>query len=82
MALALRTDASDRFLAAADALLRKTRPTAVNLGWALDEVRARVQPLRPSERVAAAYARAAELVEEDVATNRAIGEHGLALARS
>lgn len=82
MALALRADASDKALAAADVLLRNTRPTAVNLAWALDQVRARVQPLKPSERVAAAYARAAELVEEDVTTNRAIGEHGLALFRS
>jgi methylthioribose-1-phosphate isomerase len=82
MALALRADAFDQALRAADALLRKTRPTAVNLGWALDEVRARVQPLSPSERVSAAYARAAELAEEDVAANRAIGEHGLGLFRS
>ncbi|MBV9490088.1 MAG: S-methyl-5-thioribose-1-phosphate isomerase [Verrucomicrobia bacterium] len=82
MALALRADASDRALAAADALLRSTRPTAVNLGWALDELRARVQPLNPAERVSAGYARAAELIEEDVATNRAIGEHGLELFRS
>jgi methylthioribose-1-phosphate isomerase len=82
VALALRADASDQALIAADALLRNTRPTAVNLGWALDEIRARVQPLKPAERVSAAYARAAELVEEDVTTNRAIGEHGLGLFRS
>lgn len=82
MALALRADASDRALAAADALLRSTRPTAVNLGWALDEVATRVLPLSPSERAAAACGRAAELVEADVATNRAIGEHGLGLFRS
>lgn len=81
MALALRADASDQSLWAADALLRNTRPTAVNLWWALDEMRVRVQPLSPSERVSAAYARAAELVEEDVATNRAIGEHGLGVFR-
>src|SRR5689334_19532721 len=47
MALALRSDASDRSLNAAGALLRDTRPTAVNLGWALDEIHARVQPLSP-----------------------------------
>jgi methylthioribose-1-phosphate isomerase len=82
MALALRADASNESLTAADTLLRSTRPTAVNLGWALNQVYTRVQPLSPSERVSAAYARAAELVEEDVATNRAIGEHGLGLFRS
>ncbi|MBV9105450.1 MAG: S-methyl-5-thioribose-1-phosphate isomerase [Verrucomicrobia bacterium] len=81
-ALALREDASDESLAAADALLRKTRPTAANLGWALDEMHARVQPLAVCDRVSAAYERAAELVEEDVAANRAIGEHGLRVLRS
>jgi methylthioribose-1-phosphate isomerase len=82
IALALRRDPSDECLAAAVALLRATRPTAVNLAWALDRMLARLQPLAPSERVIAAYASAAELAEEDVATNRAIGEHGLGILRS
>jgi methylthioribose-1-phosphate isomerase len=79
VALAMRHEASNESLTAADAVLRATRPTAVNLGWALDQMRARLQPLAPPERVSAAYARAAELAEEDVATNRAIGEHGLSI---
>jgi methylthioribose-1-phosphate isomerase len=82
VALAMHRDPSNESLTAADALIRATRPTAVNLGWALDQMLARLQPLAPSERVPAAYARAAELAEEDVATNRAIGEHGLSILRS
>jgi methylthioribose-1-phosphate isomerase len=82
VALALRADASNESLAAADALLRTTRPTAVNLARALDQMHARLRPLPVCERVSAAYARAAELVEEDVVANRAIGEHGLRIFRS
>jgi methylthioribose-1-phosphate isomerase len=80
--LALRADASDLALERACALLQATRPTAVNLRWALDEMRRVLRPLPPSERVAAAYRRAAELADEDVAINRAIGEHGLRLIES
>ncbi|XXX76681.1 S-methyl-5-thioribose-1-phosphate isomerase [Sorangium sp. So ce134] len=79
MCLALRQDASDGALERAYALLGSARPTAVNLRWALDEVRRAVAPLPPPERAAAAYRLAAALCEEDVAINRAIGEHGLAL---
>jgi methylthioribose-1-phosphate isomerase len=77
IALAMRRDASDAALAAAYEQLIHTRPTAVNLRWALDQMRSLLQPLPKGRRTSAAYARAAELVEEDVATNRAIGEHGL-----
>ena len=59
--------------------LLDTRPTAVNLRWALDEVRAAVRNLPPEDRAAAAFARADAIADEDVALNRAIGEHGLAL---
>jgi len=79
LALALRADASDRALAAAFALLAEARPTAVNLRWALERVRAAVAPLPPEERAAAAYAQAAAICDEDVAMNRAIGEAGLPL---
>ena len=77
--LALRQDASDAALERACALLRATRPTAVNLRWALDEMRRAVSGLPPGERVAAGYARAHALCDEDVAICRAIGEHGLGL---
>lgn len=82
MALAMRTDATDENLVDAYMQLLSTRPTAVNLRWALDEMRAMLGPLPVGKRRAAAYARAAEMAEEDVATNHAIGEHGLALFKS
>jgi len=75
--LALRADASDEALDRAIAFLAEQRPTAVNLRWALDEMRTAVRNLPRERRLAAAYARAAEICEEDVATNRRIGEHGL-----
>jgi methylthioribose-1-phosphate isomerase len=77
--LALRADASDQALDAAVELLAAQRPTAINLRWALDEMRAAVRNLPREKRVAAAYARASAICEEDVATNRRIGEHGAAL---
>lgn len=81
MALALRADASDSGLESAYSVLIATRPTAVNLRWALDRMRDFLRPMPASRRVDAAYAKAAEFLEEDVATNRAIGDHGLALFR-
>ncbi len=81
MALALRADASDSGLESAYSVLIETRPTAVNLRWALDLMREFLRPMPASRRVDAAYAKAAALLEEDVATNRAIGDHGLALFR-
>ncbi|GGC63358.1 S-methyl-5-thioribose-1-phosphate isomerase [Chelatococcus reniformis] len=79
LALALRADPSDAALAGAYERLLATRPTAVNLRWALNDVRARVAVLKPGERTAAAYRRAAEICDDDVAVCRAIGEHGLAV---
>ena len=81
MALALRADASNSGLEAAYSVLIETRPTAVNLRWALDLMRDFLRPMPASLRVDAAYAKAAELLEEDVATNRSIGDHGLAIFR-
>ncbi len=75
--LALREEASDEALEAADARLRRTRPTAINLMWALDEMLAAVRNLPRENRLAAAYARAAEICDQDVATNEAIGRNGL-----
>ena len=64
--LALSRDASDEALDAAIELLAAQRPTAVNLRWALDEMRHAVRNLPREKRLAAAYARAAELCDEDV----------------
>jgi methylthioribose-1-phosphate isomerase len=79
MALGLRQDASDAGLKRAYDQLLATRPTAVNLRWALDQVRAKVAGLPVSQRGAAAYTSAAEICDEDVALCSAIGEHGKAL---
>jgi methylthioribose-1-phosphate isomerase len=79
MALALREDASDEALDRAYAALIATRPTAINLKWALDEVMAAVRNRPRAERTAAGYRRAAEICEEDVATNTGIGHSGLPL---
>jgi len=79
MALALREDGSDAGLDRALAVLIATRPTAVNLAWALSVVERDVRPLAPSVRAEAAYATAARIAEEDVAACRAIGAHGARL---
>ena len=79
VALAMRTDSSDPALDQAYQMLIATRPTAINLKWALDEMQRTLRPLPPSARVEAAYKRAGEIAEEDVAINRQIGRHGLAL---
>ncbi len=80
MALALRADAGA--LDYARAVLLATRPTAVNLRWALDDMAAALAPLAPGARAAAAYRRAGEICDEDVAICAAIGTHGLGLMRS
>ncbi len=81
LALALDRDASDGALAEAHATLDATRPTAVNLRWALDRVRAAVAPLPADARADAAWKEADAIAGEDVARNHAIGLHGLALLR-
>jgi methylthioribose-1-phosphate isomerase len=80
--LALRGDASDAALDAACGILAATRPTAINLRWALDDMRRRLSAVPPERRVALAYERAAAICEEDVAINAAIGTHGSALIRA
>jgi methylthioribose-1-phosphate isomerase len=75
----MHADASDAALAHAYETLHATRPTAINLKWALDEMRRVLQPLAPAQRAKAAYARAAAIADEDVAINQSIGRHGFAL---
>jgi methylthioribose-1-phosphate isomerase len=79
MALAMRDDASDAAIDDAYRTLIATRPTAVNLNWALQEMRSMLRPLPSPARAAAAYARAAEIAEDDIAINKGIGRHGLVL---
>ena len=76
LALAMRQDSSDAGLAAAVRDLAASRPTAVNLAWALERVRGRIAPLPAADRAAAAAAEAAAIADEDVAMCRSIGEHG------
>jgi methylthioribose-1-phosphate isomerase len=79
VALALRQDASDDNLDRVYATLLAARPTAVNLKWALDEMVAAVRNRPRDERVEEAYRRAADICDEDVAINTAIGRHGLTI---
>ena len=76
MALGARSDPSDGGLESAARRLSGTRPTAVNLAWALRDMVEKLRPLTPSGREAAAFEQAAALAEADVAACRAIGRHG------
>jgi len=80
--LALRADPSDEGLDRARSILMATRPTAINLKWALDEMAAAVRNQPREARVAAAYRRAVAIADEDVAINAAIGRHGLPLVEA
>jgi methylthioribose-1-phosphate isomerase len=77
--LALREDASEAAFERACARLLATRPTAVNLAWALAEMRRALVGAPPGARVERAFAQAAALADADVACCRAIGEHGVGL---
>jgi methylthioribose-1-phosphate isomerase len=77
LALALRRDPSHEGLAAAAQLLAATRPTAVNLAWALADVTAAVADAPASARAEVAFARARALADEDAEICRRIGERGL-----
>ena len=79
LALAVGRKATDESISNASKLLRATRPTAVNLAWAIGRMRERLKDLKPAERAAAAWKEAQAIADEDVALNEAIGRHGLAL---
>ena len=81
LALAMREDAADENLEKASETLLATRPTAVNLRWALARMQQVLAVLPAGERVEKAYAMAAEICDEDVAINHAIGRHALAVIR-
>ncbi|MEO0915502.1 MAG: S-methyl-5-thioribose-1-phosphate isomerase [Pseudomonadota bacterium] len=82
IARAMADDPSDANFEAAHETLFATRPTAVNLRWALDRCRAAIAPLQEAERAQAALSLAHEIADEDVEINRQIGVHGLSLIRS
>lgn len=79
--LAVAADASDEALDRAYDILLATRPTAVNLRWALDEMRAHLRNLPREARLAAAWKRAGEIADEDVAANATLGDHGARILR-
>ncbi len=81
LAFSLRNDPSDEGLDSAHAMLLATRPTAVNLRWALDRVRDGVRNRPRAERAEVAWHEAAAICDDDVETCRRIGEHGFALLR-
>ena len=82
VALAMRADPSDGSLAASVGRLMATRPTAVNLRWALENAEAMLRPLPPARRERAAYRFAGALCEDDVRINRSIGDEGLDIFRA
>ena len=82
VALAMLADPGDANLKQAAAALLKSRPTAVNLCWALQRMCGYLQPLTPLQRNNAAWAEAARICDEDVNLNQAIGQHGLKLIQS
>jgi len=81
MALAARLDPSDTHLAQAWDALNKTRPTAINLRWALNRCRDHLLPLPEAQRADAALQLAHAIADEDVEINRNIGLNGLKLLR-
>jgi len=81
LALATTRDPSDGGIDRAAAMLLATRPTAVNLRWALDEMRAALAAVPPAARADVALAGAQAMADADVATCRAIGENGTSLLR-
>ena len=81
VAVQMRRDPSDQSLSETWDILHATRPTAINLRWALDDRRAMLQQLSPDKRAASAMARVDAIADEDVEINRRIGENGLAVIR-
>ena len=79
LALGVREDPSTVAMEAAAEHLGGTRPTAVNLQWALERMLTRLRNTPAAERIAAAYHEAGLIADEDVAQCEAIGEHGKGL---
>ena len=81
LCLAVRKDSSDQAMVTAIEFLNAQRPTAVNLRWALDVMNTHLQDKVGQERIEAAYQKAAEIVADDIETNRLIGMHGVPLIK-
>src|SRR5690606_38540519 len=81
VAIQMLDDPSDAALDLVWHRLHETRPTAINLRWALDEMKRVLSPLFPSDRAAVAWRRAGEIADEDIELNRSIGRHGLEIIK-
>jgi methylthioribose-1-phosphate isomerase len=81
LALAMRADPSDENLSRIHDMLAETRPTAINLRWALGRMQGALLNRPRGERAALAWKEAAAIADEDVAMSKAIGEHGLKIIR-
>ena len=77
VAVQMALDPSDASLTQTWDILHETRPTAINLRWALNDMETLLRPIAPKARAKAAFARADQIADEDVEMNRRIGEHGL-----
>ncbi len=81
VALAMQQNSSDGYLNDAATQLIQSRPTAVNLRWAVQRMLKVLLPLSATDRIRAAWAEAATICDEDVLLNQAIGTHGLGLIK-
>jgi methylthioribose-1-phosphate isomerase len=79
LCLALRVDASSEAMERDAELLNATRPTAINLRWALNRMLTRLRNTPQADRIAVAYEEAGLIADEDAAQNETIGRHGLPL---
>ncbi len=79
MALAMQEDCSNEHLHLSAMQLIQSRPTAVNLRWAVERMTQLLLPMATERRLQAAWAEAAKICDEDVLLNQAIGQHGLSL---
>ncbi|WP_020168770.1 MULTISPECIES: S-methyl-5-thioribose-1-phosphate isomerase [Methylotenera] len=82
MALAMLEDESDAYLVNAAEMLKNSRPTAVNLAWAVNRMVSLLQATPQNRRNITAWREAANIAEEDVTQNQSIGQHGLALIKA
>lgn len=77
LALAMKDDSSDQALQSAAEQLLQSRPTAVNLAWAVDRMLRALKPINSDLRMSFAWAIAADIANEDVLLNQQIAQHGL-----
>jgi len=82
MALAMQNDCNDEYLQLSAKQLIQSRPTAVNLRWAVERMTQLLLPMAAEMRLDAAWLEAAKICDEDVLLNQAIGQHGLKLIQS